>query len=93
MHRHYRIDDDGLYESVRLSLDAAWGHVDPVTCVTRASVAPRDDQGRIVLSVREEFLSFEAVRQVLPGLISSGVVVEIDEATYFAATQLPDELA
>lgn len=93
MHHHYRIDDDGLYESVRLSLDAVWGHADPVTCVTRASEAPRDDQGRIVLSVREEFLSFEAVKQVLPSLLASGVVVEIDEAEYFAATQLPDEAA
>jgi len=43
--------------------------------------------------VREEFLSFEAVQQVLPSLISSGVVAEIDEATYFAATQVPDEPA
>lgn len=85
MNIYYRIIDDALYEQVRLGLDAAWGHEPPVTCVDPAAVAPRDSQGRILLAVRPEFVAFDAVAEMLPGLLASGVVQEITEAEYFAS--------
>jgi hypothetical protein len=85
MSRFFRTSDDAVYEQVRLGLDAAWGHVPPETCVDPAADAPRDSQGRILLAVRPEFVAFDAVAAMLPDLLSSGAVEEIDEATYRAA--------
>lgn len=80
---------DERYEEVRLSLDAAWGHPTPdgriVTCIDPAAVAPRDQQGRIVLAVPEAFTQFSVAADLLPQLLAAGVVEEIDEATYRAA--------
>ena len=87
----FRITDDTVYEQVRLGLDAAWGHVPPTTCVDPAAVAPRDAHGRILLAVRPEFLAFQAVAEMLPGLLASGAVEEIDEATYLASAISPRE--
>jgi hypothetical protein len=86
---YFRIAGDAMYEQVRLGLDAAWGHVPPETCVDPAAVAPRDSQGRIVLAVRPEFVAFDAVAAMLPSLLASGAVEEIDEATYQAAMPSP----
>jgi len=85
MSRFFRISDDAIYEQVRLGLDAAWGHFPPETCVDPAVVAPRDSQGRILLAVRPEFVAFDAVAAMLPDLLASGVVEEIDEAEYRAS--------
>ena len=85
MQRFFRTADDSLYEQVRLGLDAAWGHVPPATCIDPAAVAPRDADGRIVLAVRQEFCEFPAAAEILPGLLASGAVVEIDEPSYMAA--------
>jgi hypothetical protein len=87
---YYRIADDAVYEATRLGLDALWGHVPPETCVDPAAVAPRDAEGRIVLAVRPEFAAFAAVAEILPQLLASGAVEEIDEATYDAAITLPE---
>lgn len=83
--RFFRTADAALYEQVRLGLDAAWGHVPPTTCIDPADVAPRDDAGRIVLAVRQEFTEFQAAAAILPDLLASGQVVEISEAEYRAA--------
>ena len=83
--RFFRTADAALYEQVRLGLDASWGHVPPTTCIDPADVAPRDDAGRIVLAVRQEFTEFPAAAALLPGLLASGAVVEIGEAEYRAA--------
>lgn len=80
--RYFSIADESLYEDLRLTLDAGWNHSPPVTCVDPASVAPRDDAGRIVLSVRSEVCDYEAVSAILPGLLSFGHVVEITAAEY-----------
>jgi hypothetical protein len=85
MNLFFRTADDALYEQVRLGLDAAWGHVPPKTCIAPAAIAPRDASGAIVLSVRQEFAEYPAAAAILPGLIASGAVEEIDEATYQAA--------
>jgi hypothetical protein len=87
--RYFRTADDALYESVRLGLDAAWGHPSPdgrtVTCIDPAAVAPRDAQGRIVLAVNDEFCTYSVAVDLLPQLLAGGVVEEIDEANFRTA--------
>ena len=84
--RFFRTADAALYESIRLQLDAAWGHPTTdgrtVTCFDPVAVAPRDSSGRVLLAVNDEFCTYDAVAAVLPGLIASGAVEEIDAAAY-----------
>jgi hypothetical protein len=80
--RYFRTADAAIYEQVRLGLDAAWGHQPPTTCIDPAAVAPRDSQGRILLAVRPEFVDFDAVAAMLPGLLASGAVEEISRELY-----------
>ena len=82
MNVYFRIKDDTLYETVRLSLDSAWGHEPPVTCVDPAATAPRNASGHILLAVRPEFVSYAAVQEVLPGLLAGGLVEQISENEY-----------
>jgi len=86
MQRFFRTADADLYESIRLQLDAAWGHPTPdgqtLTCIAPAEVAPRDDGGRILLAVREEFATWEPAATLLPQLLASGAVEEIDADEY-----------
>ena len=87
--RYFRTADDALYESVRLGLDAAWGHPSldgrTVTCIDPAAVAPRDAQGRIVLAVNNEFCLYSVVVDLLPQLLAGGGVEEVDDMAYRAA--------
>ena len=90
--RYFRcLAGDEAYEQIRLTLDAAWGlpnaATKTVTCIDPASVAPRDTQGRILLAVKVEFTSFPAAAAMLPGLLASGLVVEIAEAEYLPVEQ------
>lgn len=86
MQRYFRTADADLYESIRLQLDAAWGHPTPdgrtVTCIDPAAVAPRDAAGRILLAVRPEFCEYEHVSAMLPPLLASGAVEEIAASEY-----------
>lgn len=82
MNRYFRIPSDESYEALRRQLDAAFGHVPPTTCVDPAAVAPRDTQGRILLAVRHEFVAFDAVAAILPQLLASGAVEEIEAGEY-----------
>jgi len=89
--RYFRTASDEIYEQARLTLDAAWGHPNAatktVTCIDPAAVAPRDSQGRVVLAVPESFCEFTVAVNLLPQLLASGAVEEIDAATYQAAVQ------
>lgn len=84
--RYFRTADADLYESIRLQLDASWGHPTPdgrtLTCFDPVAVAPRDAAGRVLLAVNDEFCDYPAVAAVLPGLLASGAVEEIDAAAY-----------
>jgi hypothetical protein len=86
--RFFRTDSDEVYEQARLTLDAAWGHPTPdgrtVTCIDPAAIAPRDAQGRIVLAVHSAFCEYAAAAEMLPHLLGSGLVEEIDFGTYDA---------
>lgn len=83
--RFFRTDNDGIYEQARATLDAAWGLPDKlgtVTCIEPAATAPRDSQGRVLLAVADEFCTFSVAVELLPQLIASGAVEEIDAETY-----------
>lgn len=92
MNQRFFRSDAAAYEGIRLSLDAEWGHAPgtgTATCFEPAATAPRDTSGRVLLAVLSEFCDYEAVAAVLPALLSSGAVEEIDRATYEAATTPP----
>jgi hypothetical protein len=95
-HRYFRTADAALYESIRLQLDAAWGHPTAdgktLTCFDPAAVAPRDAAGRLLLAVREEFATWEPAATLLPQLLASGAVEEIDAEAYLPVSLLPDSL-
>lgn len=78
-----------MYEEIRATLDAAWGHPNEatktLTCIEPAATAPRDADGLIVLAVDDAFTSYSVASTMLPQLLASGAVQEIDEATYRAA--------
>jgi hypothetical protein len=84
--RYFRSSAE-TYEAVRSGLDAAFGYPDGVTETVwvPASVAPRDSQGRCLLAVRSESCERPQVASVLPQLLASGAVEEIDAETYMAA--------
>lgn len=82
--RYFRAAD-AVYEQARLTLDAAWGHTPPTTCIEPATRAPRDDEGRIVLAVADEFCEYTTAKDLLPQLLASGAVQEIDRQTFDAA--------
>lgn len=86
MMRYFRSDAQ-TYENARSQLDAAWGFPSDyaTTCIAPASTAPRDDLGRIVIAVTDEFCRYDAAATLLSGLLASGEVQEIDAETYFAA--------
>lgn len=83
---------DAVYEQARLTLDAAWGLPNDrgtVTCIEPAATAPRDSQGRIVLALNDEFCEYTVAAEMLPQLLASGAVDEIDAAAYHAAIEKP----
>ena len=85
--RYFR-SSTAVYEQARFALDAAWGlpnDTGTVTCIDPAAVAPRDAQGRIVLAVNDEFCAYPVAVDLLPKMLASGAVEEIDAATYRAA--------
>jgi hypothetical protein len=42
--------------------------------------------------VKDEFVTWEPAATLLPQLLASGAVVEIDAAAYLPVSQLPDRL-
>lgn len=80
-----------VYEAARLQLDAAFGYPDGVTSTVwePAATAQRDTQGRCLLAVRSESCDRPQVDAMLPSLLASGSVEEIDAATYWATLFVP----
>jgi hypothetical protein len=75
-----------VYEYARATVDAARGLParGQVTSFTPAADAPTDEQGRVYLALRESDLTADGA-DLLPGLLSGGMVEEITEAQYQAA--------
>ncbi len=91
--RFFATADISLYEQTRLGLDAAWGLPNDrgtETCINPAAVAPRDEAGRVLLAVAEEWCEWEPAATILPQLLASGDVVEIDAGSYRAAVNQPE---
>ncbi len=92
--RYFRSSNADLYESIRLQLDAAWGHPtadgSTVTCIDPVAVAPRDLSGNVFLAVRDEFVTYEPAASILPQLLAGGAVEEITEAEFAAAVARPE---
>lgn len=80
-----------VYEQARATLDAAWGlpnDTGTVTCIEPAQSAPRDAQGLVVLAVNDEFCTYSVAVDLLPQLLASGAVEEIDREAYMAAVSV-----
>ena len=86
---YFRTSEENLYESVRQQLDAAWGHPTAdgrtITCFAPANEAARDSANRIMLAVGDEFVTLGPVASLLPELLASGAVEQIQESDYAAA--------
>lgn len=80
---------ESVYEQARAALDAAWGHPTAdgrtLTCIEPAATAPRDADGLIVLAVDDAFTAYSVASTMLPQLLASGAVAEIDAAAYKSA--------
>jgi hypothetical protein len=78
---------EAVYEAMRSQLDAAFGYPDGVTETvwSPAGEALKDAAGRCLLAVHAVSCERPAVVAVLPGLLASGAVEEINEAYYRAA--------
>ena len=87
MNQRFFRASETVYEQVRATLDAAWGNPgdNAITCFEPAATAPRDAAGSVVLAVADEFCGYAAAAAMLPILLESGAVEEIDEAAYTAA--------
>jgi hypothetical protein len=90
--RYFRcLAGDETYEQARLTLDAAWGHPNAatktITCIDPAAVAPRDQQGRIMLAVSDEFCGFSVASEMIPVLLDSGAAEEIAADEYISAVR------
>ena len=86
-HRFF-VTSDAVYEQMRAAVDAAWKYPTSVgtqTCVEPASERPHDLDGRVLKALTLEWLEWEPVTTMIAGAIAAGIVVEIDEDTYWAA--------
>ena len=88
--RYFR-STPAAYASICAQLDAAYGYPNAETKTQRAlplvSTLPTDSQGRVYLAVSQDYCDYVLPSQMLPQLLASGAVEEIDEATYQAAVQ------
>lgn len=77
-----------VYEGVRSLLDAAWGYPTPdgktLTAISPAGELPADEEGRVYLVVDADYCDYVLPAQMLPQLLASGAVEEIDAAAYAA---------
>lgn len=85
-HRFFKATD-GVYEDVRTTLNAAWGlpnNLGTRSCFPAVESAPHDSEGRAVVAVLPEWCDWEPASTLLPQLLASGAVTEIDAAEYAA---------
>lgn len=89
MQQRYFRSSVSVYESVRQQLNAAYGFPNPGTASTFLPAAdlcvPRDAAGRVYLAAHAEWCEWPEVSAVLPGLLASGAVEEVDREAYMAA--------
>ena len=85
MTRYFRSTDEVL-SLVNAQLDAAYGYPNAETrtntALPPAAECPHDAEGRVYLAVDGAYCDFILPSEMLPQLIDSGMVEEIDEQTY-----------
>ena len=85
--RYFR-STPAVYGSICSQLDAAYGYPNAETKTERAlplaADLPTDDQGRVYLAISAEYCDYVLPSEMLPQLIASGAVEEVDAAAYAA---------
>lgn len=85
MTRYFRSTDEVL-SLVNSQLNAAYGYPNAETrtstALPPAAECPHDAEGRVYLAVDGAYCDFILPSEMLPQLIDSGMVEEIDEAAY-----------
>jgi len=73
-----------VYEAARAAMDTARGlpAEGQTTSFTPAVDAPKDDQGRVYLGLRETDMAATGAGDMLSPLVTGGLVEMIDEAAY-----------
>lgn len=86
--RYFR-SSPAVYASICSQFDAAYGYPNAETKTERAlplaDTLPTDTQGRVYLAISSDYCDYILPSQMLPQLLASGAVEEIDAATYHAA--------
>lgn len=82
-----------VYESIRSQLDAAWGYPNAetktLTAIPPVGELPADGQGRVYLAISAAYCDYILPSQMLPELLASRAVEEIDAAEYEAVFPTP----
>lgn len=77
-----------VYADICAELDAAYGYPSAETKTERtlplASDLPSDNQARVYLAVDAAYCDYILPGEMLPDLLASGAVEEVDAATYAA---------
>lgn len=86
--RYFR-STPAIYEQARSTLDAAWGYPNAETktetAIPPVGDLPTDGQGRVYLAISAAYCDYILPSEMLPQLLASGAVEEVDAATYQAA--------
>jgi hypothetical protein len=95
MIRYFRCSPS-VYEAARATLNAAWGYPNAETktetAIPPADELPSDEAGRVYLAVSADYCDYVLPAHMLPELLGSGDVEEIDEAAHLTVlppTQMP----
>ena len=85
--RYFR-STPAVYADICAQLDAAYGYPNQATKTLRtlplAVDLPSDGQGRVYLAISAEYCEYILPGEMLPQLLASGAVEEVDAATYAA---------
>jgi hypothetical protein len=91
--RYFRAGSVEVYEAVRANLDAAYGYPNDdtktLTAICPALDAQTDASGRVYMVASQAECDFPVVAALLPQLLSSGLVEEIDAARYLQELPSP----
>ena len=92
--RHFR-STPAVYASICAQLDAAYGYPNEATKTLRtlpmSADLPTDAQGRVYLAISAEYCDYILPSEMLPQLLASGAVEEVDAAA--DAALLPADAA
>jgi hypothetical protein len=85
--RYFR-SSPAVYANICTQLDAAYGYPNVATKTERALPLavdlPSDAQSRVYLAISQEYCDYILPSEMLPQLLASGAVEEVNEAAYRA---------